>query len=403
MESWKLRGVDEGGENPFFLTQNNTTWFCSTLARITTDYVCCYKDWPSVSGVWCHVSCCPSTWPIIRKHTRLAGIFQLFVQYKKEIFFQKIYLLQRIFTSESAWTKKKRQHLITEMQLWQKSFSSDYIIICSPPKQTFPHEEANSIFQDRLWCWTLSHLPPPLHTNPQNWPGHPLNIIILLHISSIFGQEVILFHNPLKSASWPNPLWKFAQLKTFCHINAVKFQLYLHWKAKAWVRQPGLIYICVCTKLRALQIRHCRIPVLNSYLKVLHLTLGFDFLTSFSIAFSRVSSIVGFLIQSLLIARPLSPLDEEDQDKLPRNQVPCQIGEETRPNWASKVRDMNMSTIIMSGRCCVAIIGGEKKMALKNKDFLLRTTDRGVLRGPRGPKNTTSMNDQVSKLQYFSF
>ena len=113
----KLRGVDEGGENPFFLTQNNTTWFCSTLARITTDYVCCYKDWPSVSGVWCHVSCCPSTWSIIRKHTRLAGIFQLFVQYKKEIFFQKIYLLQRIFTSESASTKKKRQHLITEMQL----------------------------------------------------------------------------------------------------------------------------------------------------------------------------------------------------------------------------------------------------------------------------------------------
>ena len=129
----------------------------------------------------------------------------------------------------------------------------------------------------------------------------------------------------------------------------------------------------MCTKLRALQIRHCRIPVLNSYLKVLHLTLGFDFLTSFSIAFSRVSSIVGFLIQSLLIARPLSPLDEEDQDKLPRNQVPCQIGEETRPNWASKVRDMNMSTIIMSGRCCVAI-RGEKKMALKKRDFLLRTT-----------------------------
>ena len=159
----------------------------------------------------------------------------------------------------------------------------------------------------------------------------------------------------------------------------------------------------MCTKLRALQIRHCRIPVLNSYLKVLHLTLGFDFLTSCSIAFSRVSSIVGFLIQSLLIARPLSPLDEEDQDKLTRNQVPCQIGEETRPNWASKVRDMNMSTIIMSGRCCVAIIGGEKKMALKNKDFLLRTTDRGVLRGLRGPNNTTSMNDQVSKLQYFSF
>ena len=126
----------------------------------------------------------------------------------------------------------------------------------------------------------------------------------------------------------------------------------------------------MCTKLRALQIRHCRIPVLNSYLKVLHLTLGFDFLTSFSIAFSRVSSIVGFLIQSLLIARPLSPLDEEDQDKLTRNQVLCQIGEETRPNWASKVRDMNMSTIIMSGRC----LRGEKKMALKKRDFLLRTT-----------------------------
>ena len=98
---------------------------------------------------------------------------------------------------------------------------------------------------------------------------------------------------------------------------------------------------------------------------------SFVITTSFSIAFSRVSSIVGFLIQNLLIARPLSPLDEEDQDKLPRNQVPCQIGEETRPNWASKVRDMNMSTIIMSGRCCVAI-RGEKKMALKKRGFLLR-------------------------------
>ena len=149
----KLRGVDEGGENPFFLTQNNTTWFCSTLARITTDYVCCYKDWPSVSGVWCHVSCCPSTWPIIRKHTRLAGIFQLFVQYKKEIFFQKIYLLQRIFTSESAWTKKKRQHLITEMQLWQKKFFN----------------------------WLYNHLLPS-QTNISTWGGE-------LNIS---GQTVVL-------------------------------------------------------------------------------------------------------------------------------------------------------------------------------------------------------------------
>ena len=37
-----------------------------------------------------------------------------------------------------------------------------------------------SIFHDRLWCWTLSHLLRALHTNLHSCPSHVLNITILL-------------------------------------------------------------------------------------------------------------------------------------------------------------------------------------------------------------------------------
>ena len=46
-----------------------------------------------------------------------------------------------------------------------------------------------------------------------------------------------------------------------------------------------------------------------------------------------------------------------------------------------------MSTMSMSGRGCVAQ-GGEKKIALKKKDFFVAGSDiEGALSGPCGPKN----------------
>ena len=62
----------------------------------------------------------------------------------------------------------------------------------------------------------------------------------------------------------------------------------------------------------------------------------------------------------------------------------------TRSNWARKVRDMNMSTMSMWERLRGS--GKKKKIALKKKEFLLRTggqagrfgNQRYSIRGPRG-------------------
>ena len=76
--------------------------------------------------------------------------------------------------------------------------------------------------------------------------------------------------------------------------------------------------------------------------------------------------------------------------------------EKTRPNWARKVREMILFSVLCTvycGRGCVSLeseYGKELAQSLKeNKErlceFLLRTMGqrtgtRGVLRGPRGPK-----------------